>query len=133
MIIHVGATKHVIHSCVRELKSNSKAVSKGDVPEFLQLSSDSLALLGHSIIEVNIKHHELIQPDLNDQFKQLCSAQTPVTKMLLGDDLPKSVTEIAETKKAGVKVSSKQSGHYHKQQRRPNFSYCQHHQNQKPF
>ena len=131
MIIHVGATKHVIHSCVTGLKSNSKAVSKGDVPEFLQLSSDSL--LGHSIIEVNIKHHELIQPDLNDQFKQLCSAQTPVTKMLLGDDLPKSVTEIPETKKAGVKVSSKQSGHYHKQQRRPNFSYCQHHQNQKPF
>ena len=106
IIIHVGATKHVIHSCVTELKSNSKAVSKGDVPEFLQLSSDSL--LGHSIIEVNIKHHELIQPDLNDQFKQLCSAQTPVTKMLLGNDLPKSVTEIAETKKAGVKVSSKQ-------------------------
>ena len=130
MIIHVGATKHVIHSCVTELKSNSKAVSKGDVPEFLQLSSDSL--LGHSIIEVNVKHHELIQPDLNDQFKQLCSAQTPVTKMLLGDDLPKSVTEIAETKKAGVKVSSKQSGHYHKQQKRSNFSYCQH-QNQKPF
>ena len=116
-----------------ELKSNSKAVSKWDVPEFLQVSSDSLALLGHSIIEVNIKHHELIQPDLNDQFKQLCSAQTPVTKMLLGDDLPKSVTEIAETKKAGVKVSSEQSGHYHKQQRRSNFSYCQHHQNQKPF
>ena len=133
MIIHVGATKHVIHSCVTELKSNSKTVSKGDVPEFLQLSSDSLALLGHSIIEVNIKHHELIQPDLNDQFKQLCSAQTPVTKMLLGDDLPKSVMEISETKKASVKVSSKHPGHYHKQQRRPNFSYCQHHQNQKPF
>ncbi|CAH3033571.1 unnamed protein product, partial [Pocillopora meandrina] len=87
-----------------ELKSNSKAVSKGDILDFLQPSSDSLALLGHSITEVNIKYHELIQPDLNDQFKQLCSAQTPVTKMLIGDDLPKSVTEISETKKVEKSV-----------------------------
>ena len=116
-----------------ELKSNSKAVFKGDISDFLQPSSDSLALLGHSIIEVNIEHHELIQPDLNDKFKQLCSAQTPVTKMLFGDDLPKSVTEISETKKVGVKVSSKQTGYHHKQQGRSNFSYCQNHQNQKPF
>ena len=81
-----------------ELKFNSKSASESDVSEFLQLSLDSLALMGHSINEVNIKRRELIKPDLNDQFKQLCGSHTPVTKLLFGDDLPKSVKEISETK-----------------------------------
>jgi len=105
-----------------ELKSNSKPASETDVSAFLQLSLDSLALLGHSINEVNLKRRELIKPELNDQFKQLCSSQTPVTKLLFGDDLPKSVKEISETNKVGVKVSSKQSNHFPKHQKRSNSS-----------
>ena len=89
--------------------------------------------MGHSINEVNIKRRELIKPDLNDQFKQLCGSHTPVTKLLFGDDLPKSVKEISETNKVGVKVSSKPPTHYNKQQKRSNFSHRTHHQNQKPF
>ena len=52
-----------------ELKSNSTSASQSDVSEFLLLSLDSLALMGHSINEVNIKRRERIKPDLNDQFK----------------------------------------------------------------
>ena len=88
--------------------------------------------MGHSINEVNIKRRELIKPDLNDQFKQLCGSHTPVTK-LFGDDLPKLVKEISETNKVGVKVSSKPPTHYNKQQKRSNFSQRTHHQNQRPF
>ena len=95
-----------------ELKFNSKSASESDVSEFLQLSLDSLALMGHSINEVNIKRRELIKPDLNDQFKQLCGSHIPVTKLLFGDDSPKSVKEISETNKVGVKVSSKSPTHY---------------------
>ena len=98
--------------------------------EFFQLSLDSLALMGHSINEVNIKRRELIKPDLNDQFKQLCGSHTPVTKLLFGDDLPKSVKEISETNKVGVKVSSKPPTHYNKQQKRSNFPHRPHHQGQ---
>ncbi|PFX23506.1 Retrovirus-related Pol polyprotein from type-2 retrotransposable element R2DM [Stylophora pistillata] len=116
-----------------ELKSNSKSASESDVSEFLQLSPDSLAHLGHSINEVNIKRRELIKPDLNDQFKQLCCSHTPVTKLLFGDDLPTSVKEIFETNIVGVKVSSKPPTHYTKQQKRSNFSHRTHHQSQKPF
>ena len=82
-----------------ELKFNPKFASESDVSEFLQVSLDSLALMGHSINEVNIKRRELIKPDLNDQFKQLCCSHTPVTRLLFGDDLPKSVKEISETNK----------------------------------
>ena len=116
-----------------ELKSNSKSASQSDVSEFLQLSLDSLALMGHSINEVDIKRRELIKPDLNDQFKQLCGSHTPVTKLLFGDDLPKSVKEISETNKVGVKVSSKPPTHYNKQQKRSTFPHGTHHQSQKPF
>ena len=116
-----------------KLKSNSKSTSESDVSEFLQVSLDSLALMGHSINEVNIKRRELIKPDLNDQFKQLCGSHTPVTKLLFGDDLPKSVKEISETNKVGVKVSSKSPTHYNKQQKRSNFSHRPHRQSQKPF
>ena len=112
-----------------ESQFNSKSASDSDVPEFLQLSLDSLALMGHSINEVNIKRRELIKPDLNDQFKQLCGSHTPVTRLLFGDDLPKSVKEISETNKVGVKVSSKSPTHYKKQQK----THRPHHQSQKPF
>ena len=78
-----------------ELKSNSTSASQSDVSEFLQLSLDSLALIGHSINEVNIKRRELIKSDLKDRFKQLCGSHTPVTKLLFGDDLPKSVKKIS--------------------------------------
>ena len=90
-----------------ELKFNSKSASE----------SDSLALMGHAIDEVNIKRRELIKTDLNNQFKQLCGSHTTVTKQLFGYDLPKSVKEISETNKVGVKVSSKPPTHYHKQQK----------------
>lgn len=72
-----------------ELNSNSTPVSETDASAFLQLSFGSLALLGHSKNEVNLKRRELIKPDINDHFKQLYSSHTPVTKLLFGDDLPK--------------------------------------------
>ena len=91
--------------------------------------------MGHSINEVNIKRHEPVKPDLNDQFKQLCGSNTPVTKLLFGDDLPKLVKEIhvSDTNKVGVKVSSKPPTHYNKQQKRSNFSHRPYHQSQMPF
>jgi len=71
-----------------EMNSNSKPVSESDMSAFLQLSLDSFVLLGHLINEVNLKRRELIKPDLNEQFRQLRTSQTPVTKLLFGDDLP---------------------------------------------
>ena len=115
-----------------ELKSNSRLPSEAEITTILQLSLDSLALLGHSINEVNIKRIELMKPDFNDQFKQLCSAQNPITKMLFGDDLPKSVKDISETNKVGTKVSSKSTSYHNRYQRRSSYSR-QHSQNQKPF
>lgn len=91
------------------LKGSPRPLSGEEVGELLQQGLDALTLTGHSVNELNLKRRELIKPDLNDQYKQLCGSQTAVTKLLFGDDLPKSVKEITETNKVGQKVSSKTS------------------------
>ena len=87
------------------LKSNPKTVSKEDVSSFLRFALDSLTLMAHSVYEVNLSRRELIRPDLNEQYKQLCSSQTPISKFLFGDDLPKAVKEISETNKVSQRLS----------------------------
>ena len=92
------------------LKSNPKTVSKEDVSSFLTLTLDSLTLMAHSVYEVNLSRRELIRPDLNEQYKQLCSSQTPISKFLFGDDLPKAVKEISETQKVSQRLSYPKHG-----------------------
>lgn len=92
-----------------DLKMNDKPASKTEVCEFLALALDSLTLMGHSVNEINLQRRDLIQPDLNDQFRQLCGTQTPISKLLFGDDLPKSVKEINETNRVGQRVSYKKN------------------------
>ena len=58
-------------------KSNPKSVSKEDVSSFLRLALDSLTLMANFVYEFNLSRRELIRPDLNEQYKQLCSSQTP--------------------------------------------------------
>ena len=92
------------------LKSNPKTVSKEDVSSFLRFALDSLTLMAHSVYEVNLSRRELIRPDLNEQYKQLCSSQTPISKFLFGDDLPKAVKEISETNKVSQRLSYPKQG-----------------------
>jgi hypothetical protein len=81
------------------LKSKPQNISKEDVSCFLRFTLDSLTLISHSVYEANLGRRELIRPDLNEHYKQLCSSQTPISKFLFGDDLPKAVKEISETNK----------------------------------
>ena len=92
------------------VKSNPKTVSKEDVSSFLRFALDSLTLMAHSVYEVNLSRLELIRPDLNEQYKQLCSSQTQISKFLFGDDLPKAVEEISETNKVSQRLSYPKQG-----------------------
>ena len=92
------------------LKSNPKTVTNEDVSSFLRFALDSLTLMAHSVYEVNLSRRELIRPDLNEQYKQLCSSQTPISKFLFGDDLPKAVKEISETNKVSQRLSYPKQG-----------------------
>ena len=92
------------------LKSTPQNISKEDVSCFLRFTLDSLTLLSHSVYEANLIRRELIRPDLNELYRQLCSSQTPISKFLFGDDLPKAVKEISETNKVSQRVSHSKHG-----------------------
>ena len=96
------------------LKYKPHQVSMEDVSSFLRFALDSLTLMAHSVYELNPCRRELIRPDLNDKYKQLCSSQTPISKLLFGDDLPKAVKEISETNKVSRRVSYPKHGTYSK-------------------
>lgn len=67
---------------------------------------DAVTLAGAVTQELNIKRREQIKPDLNVQYRQLCTSQVPITSCLFGDDLAKTLKDIAETNRVGNKVSS---------------------------
>ena len=48
-------------------------------------------------LDLDIKRRELIKPALNSEFKRICSATTPITDNLFGDNLPQQVKDIVET------------------------------------
>lgn len=87
------------------LKSNPQNISKEDVSSFLRFALDSLTLMAHSVYEVNLSRRDLIRLDFNEQYKQLCSSLTPISKILFEDDLPKAVKETSETSKVSQRVS----------------------------
>ena len=45
-----------------------------------------------------------MKQDMNPEYRQLCSAQVPVTKLLFGDYLPKSIKDLNETNKVAGKL-----------------------------
>ncbi len=55
------------------------------------------------------RHRELIRPDLNDQYQQICSEQTEFTTWLFGDDLPKQVQDISAINRVSQQLSSRQT------------------------
>ena len=92
------------------MKIKPQNISKEDVSCFLQFTLDSLTLLSHSVYEANHIRRKLIRPDLNEHYKQLCSSQTPTSKFLFGDDLPKAVKEFSETNKVSQRLSHSKHG-----------------------
>ena len=74
--------------------------------DLLQLATDALALVANANSELNQRRRELIQPDLHDEYKHLCSSSLAVTDQLFGDDLPKQVKELTEVNHVGKKLST---------------------------
>jgi len=67
-----------------------------------------LILCGHH--SLSMYRRDMVKPDLNQDFKSICSHNCAVTKELFGDNLPDKLTAIGVSNRAASKV---------KQQRRP--------------
>ena len=78
---------------------------------------DSLTLIAQANAELNQRRREMIKPDLNQQFQQLCNDQVPITSWLFGDELAKTCQDITNTNRVSQKVSGPGSHRPHRQQK----------------
>ena len=53
-------------------------------------------MLANANKEINMRHKEMIKPDLHDDYKHLCSSSIEPTSFLFGDELPKQVKDFTE-------------------------------------
>ena len=73
---------------------------------------DAIAFAAQANHEINHQRCEVIRPDLNEQYCQLCAEHVPCTTELFGDDLPKTLHDILTTNRVGQKLAGKSQCHY---------------------
>ena len=66
--------------------------------------SDAIRFMGATNVDICIKCREQIKPALSE-FKRICSASTPITDNLFGDNLPQQVKDIVETNRLKHKLA----------------------------
>ena len=76
------------------------------------------------LLLANADEKVLMRPQLNANYRHLCSPSNPVTSLLFGDDLPKAVKDISDTNRLGSKLT-KDNSSTHSAKRRPQCPYWQ--------
>ena len=71
------------------------------------------ALVGAANFELNMRRRDNIKPELNEDYKHLCSSSLPFTEFLFGNDadLSKPLKDLAEATKVSKKLNPKVDGH----------------------
>ncbi|XP_044177125.1 uncharacterized protein LOC122959705 [Acropora millepora] len=69
---------------------------------------DSVALLTHANCDIIQRRRELIRPDLNMLYQQICAEHVSFTGFLFGDDLPQKIKDINMTNRVGQKLSGQE-------------------------
>lgn len=84
-----------------------------DVPGLIKAATDAIALIGAANFELNMRRRDNIKPELNEDYKHLCSSTVPFTESLFGDDseLSKQLKDLAEATKVSKKLSRSDSKH----------------------
>ena len=80
------------------------------------------------------RRRDLIRPDLNDNYQQLCSEHIEFTSWVFGDDLPKQVQDISATNRASQQLSGTQNarqspGPFYSRNANPARAHSYQHQN----
>lgn len=73
-----------------QLSKVIKPVIKND-KSAKQLMSQAMTLIGQAQYQLSIKRRYQLRPNLNRRYTNLCSAGTPISSMLFGDDISKEV------------------------------------------
>ena len=70
---------------------------------------DGVLLLANANQELNYRRRELMRPQLNANYRHLCSPSNPVTSLLFGDELPKAVKDISDNNRLSSKLTKESS------------------------
>ena len=73
--------------------------------EMTRQALDAISLLSQANQELNQRRRELIKPDLNEKYQQICAEHVPCTDLLFGDDLHKTLQEITATNRVSQQFS----------------------------
>ena len=57
-----------------------------DISQIVKMTTDAIALIGAANFELNMRRREQIKPELNEDYKNLCSSSVPFTDSLFGND-----------------------------------------------
>jgi hypothetical protein len=69
-----------------------------------------LAFIGNAGFQTSLKRRDLLKASLSKDYQSLCSASTPVTTQLFGDDLSKKVDDISKANIIAVKITKNPDG-----------------------
>ena len=86
--------------------NNMQSIPSGK--DLFQVATDSFSFFANANTELNQRRRELIKPELQADYKYLCSSNSTlaVTDQLFGDDLAKEVKELTEVHRVGRQVSN---------------------------
>ena len=82
-----------------------------DISQMVKVTTDAIALIGTANFGLNMRRRERIKPELNEDYKNLCSSLVPFTDSLFGNDSDLSIQlkGLAEATKVSRKISRRDS------------------------
>ena len=74
--------------------------------KLIKLVLDSTTLLAQANVALDSWRRAMIKSYLNEKFQQICGEHVPVTAFLFGDDVAKTLQDIASTNRVSQKVAA---------------------------
>ena len=101
----VKAVNPLVMLTDKALANQGKAKLAENNEELIKMLTNAIALILHSNAELSQRRLDLIRPDLNKQYQQICSEVTENSTYLFGDDLAQKIKDINATNRVGQKLS----------------------------
>ena len=92
----------------KKAADKSVSISDEDLSGITSDLCDSFSLLAHSNFQMCLRRREFIKPELNAQFRSLCTS-APITNWLFGDDICCQIKDLQQHNQTGVRLTQSRS------------------------
>ena len=76
-----------------------------DLTDALNRLLQGFTLLSNANYEMSLRRRETLRSQLNNRYSRLCYQSNPVTSLLFGDDITKTVEDITKVQRLGANIS----------------------------